>query len=90
MSPPTDFVRIRLMFELGSTFRGLTEIKMAVKELAMLLAQGETTAKVTAAGRSAIAAGISAITEAARYATTAEASGTEERQRSAAKPLTKS
>jgi hypothetical protein len=38
------------MFELRSTFRGLTEIKMEMKELGMLLAQEETLVKVTAAG----------------------------------------
>jgi hypothetical protein len=66
------------MFKLGSTFRGLTEIRVAAEELTMLHAYGETALKVTAAGRFAIVAGISAMVETVRSATTADASGTKE------------
>jgi hypothetical protein len=69
------------MFELGSTFRGLTEIKRAVDELAILLDERETAVKVTAAGRSAIPASISAMEEAVLSATTADRSVTEAKRK---------
>jgi hypothetical protein len=55
MSPPTHLIRICLIFELGSTVRGLTEIKRAVDELAILFKQIRTVeaaavAKTGAAG----------------------------------------